>query len=229
MKKVLHRFIAKNSNSELAKFIKRWIFLLEVRLQDYYQQERFTEVLRSLARDKKEVLFFASELQVLMTMAESLQHLNGCYAEVGVFQGTSAKAICEFKGDKELHLFDTFEGLPKVDQIDEIFKRKMFKANRQDLEKRLSNYENVKIFEGLFPKTAKALTSEKYAFVHLDVDLYQSTKDALEFFYPRLEKGGVIISHDYHLKGVQKAVDEFSFEDGMLVSLPFSQCAIFRH
>ena len=33
-------------------------------------------------------------------------------AEVGVYQGVSAKLICEAKGDKELHLFDTFEGLP---------------------------------------------------------------------------------------------------------------------
>ena len=33
-------------------------------------------------------------------------------AEVGVYQGVSAKLICEAKGDKELHVFDTFEGLP---------------------------------------------------------------------------------------------------------------------
>lgn len=229
MKTAFHRFIAKHSNSRLAKRIKRWIFLLEIKLQSYYQAERFITVLHTLARDKREVLFFASELQVLMSMSESLRHVEGSYAEVGVFQGTSAKAICEFKGHKDFHLFDTFEGLPEVDQIDEIFKSRMFNASRQELEERLDAYENIHIHEGLFPNTTKKLKEETFAFVHLDVDLYQCTKDALDYFYPRLASGGVIISHDYHLKGVQKAVDEFNFKNGMMISLPFSQCAIIKH
>ncbi|PIZ94190.1 hypothetical protein COX84_05420 [Candidatus Micrarchaeota archaeon CG_4_10_14_0_2_um_filter_49_7] len=47
---------------------------------------------------------------------------------------------------------------------------------------------------------------------HIDVDLYQSTVDCLNFFYPRMQAGGVIISHDAHLGGVNKAFEEF-FKD----------------
>ena len=44
----------------------------------------------------------------------------------------------------------------------------------------------------------------------MDVDLYESTKAGLEFFYPRMSRGGIIMSHDYpSLNGVLKAVTEF--------------------
>jgi O-methyltransferase len=66
--------------------------------------------------------------------------------------------------------------------------------------------------EGIFPETATGLEDETFAFVHLDADLYQSTLDGLNFFYPRLSPGGCIIVHDYNhnWEGVTKAVDEFS-------------------
>jgi Macrocin-O-methyltransferase (TylF). len=44
----------------------------------------------------------------------------------------------------------------------------------------------------------------------LDVDLYQSTLDCLEFFYPRLNPGGIIVTHDYSwAAGVDRAFSEF--------------------
>jgi O-methyltransferase len=47
--------------------------------------------------------------------------------------------------------------------------------------------------------------------VHIDADLYQSTIDALEYFYPKLNNTGAIIIHDYNHNwdGVRKAVKEF--------------------
>jgi len=51
-----------------------------------------------------------------------------------------------------------------------------------------------------------------FALVNLDVDLYKPTKAGLEYFYPLLSPGGVIIIHDYTYKwpGIKKAVDEFA-------------------
>jgi hypothetical protein len=46
--------------------------------------------------------------------------------------------------------------------------------------------------------------------VNLDVDTHESTKQCLEFFYPRLSPGGILISHDYiTAPGVKKAFDDF--------------------
>ena len=58
----------------------------------------------------------------------------------------------------------------------------------------------------------RALEREPFAFVHIDVDLYEPTKDSLEFFYPLLSPGGVLLCDDYgstRCPGALKACDEF--------------------
>ncbi len=48
--------------------------------------------------------------------------------------------------------------------------------------------------------------------MHVDVDLYRPTRDTVEFFYPRLSPGGVILFDDYGsamCPGAARAVDEF--------------------
>ena len=56
---------------------------------------------------------------------------------------------------------------------------------------------------------ASQLNNAKFSFVHLDVDLYESTKESINFFSPRMIRGGIIVVHDYGCsRGVRKAVDE---------------------
>jgi O-methyltransferase len=67
--------------------------------------------------------------------------------------------------------------------------------------------------KGIFPTTAKPVEGKIFSFVHLDVSTYKSTLSCLEFFYPRMSTGGIILSHDYlNAFGVTKAFDEF-FEE----------------
>lgn len=77
----------------------------------------------------------------------------------------------------------------------------------------LSPLNNVLLFKGFFPNPQlKDDFDRTFSFVHLDVDLYKSTLDCLEFFWPRMVKGGIIISDDYkwaHTPGVKMAFDEF--------------------
>ena len=75
--------------------------------------------------------------------------------------------------------------------------------------------ENCVIKNGYFPETAEGLEDETFAFVSLDPDLYAPVLSGLEFFYPRLSGGGVIVVHDYDNKqfeGVRRAVFEFEQE-----------------
>lgn len=143
---------------------------------------------------------------------------NGNLAEVGCFNGGSTKLICEAKKENNLFVFDTFEGLPEVEEIDKSenkfecnFEKGQYKANYDDVKDYLKSYKNVFLHKGIFPQTnSEKINDKKFIFVHLDVDIYSSTKDCLEFFYPRMEKGAILISHDYSTaKGVKKAFDEF--------------------
>ena len=69
---------------------------------------------------------------------------------------------------------------------------------------------NVFITQGTFPQTSDIVKNKQFAFAHIDVDIYQATKDSLEFIYPRMSVGGVILVHDYPAhNGVKLAVDEF--------------------
>jgi hypothetical protein len=86
----------------------------------------------------------------------------------------------------------------------------------------LAQYPKIHIHEGLFPATAEPIRDEKFAFVHLDVDIYQSTLDGLEFFYPRLSPGGLLLSHDYQPGSTVAAAFDHYFADKKvaIVSLP---------
>ncbi len=155
------------------------------------------------------------EAYQLYLAVKNSNKIQGDIAEVGVFKGASAKIICEIKGDKRLHLFDTFEGLPKPNAFDDpnVFSKNQFASELSEVKDYLIQYPHVNFYKGTFPTTALPVSDKQFSFVHLDVDLYQSTHDSLTFFYPRMAKGGIIISHDYlNSLGVRKAVDDF-FKD----------------
>lgn len=163
--------------------------------------------------------------------------LEGDLVEAGVYKGASAKIICETKGDKPLHLFDTFKGLPEsmfspIDVSTEIakihVKPNMYSASLEEVKENLKTFKNVFYYPGLFPETAEPLKNKVFSFVHLDLDLFKSTLEALKFFYPRLVKGGIIVSHNYQdMPGVKAAFDEFFKDKQDKIELAgFSQCRI---
>ena len=143
------------------------------------------------------------------------QKLPGAIAELGVYRGGSAKLISLLKGEKELHLFDTFGGMPSVrPDVDLHAAGDFADTSLEAVQQYLSGFKNVFFHQGFFPDSAKELGTQPISFslVHLDADIYQSTKAGLEFFYPRMVKGGILISHDYrnlHCPGVKLAYDEF--------------------
>lgn len=163
-------------------------------------------------RSEIEMLMHDNEAYQVYMLAEKTAKIKGDVAEVGVYTGGSAKLICEAKGDRVLHLFDTFNGLPNLSKNDnqKQFHVGQYPASLDKVKNYLKNYKKVYFYKGIFPNTAVSLKNKKFSFVHLDVDIYQSTLDCLRFFYPRMNKGGIIISHDYiNSPGVKKAIDEF--------------------
>lgn len=157
-------------------------------------------------------------------VAANLPH--GDVAQLGVYKGGTAWMIasCFRHTQKKFYLFDTFAGLPQSSSSDghwhsiaegNDFSDVLF----QEVQKYFSPYQNIKFKKGLFPATAVGLEDARFSFVYLDADLYQSTKDGLEFFYPRMVPGGVIMLDDFGTPtwpGIQKAVEEFCNEQGIV-------------
>jgi hypothetical protein len=167
----------------------------------------------------------------LRTALLSTQKTAGDIAEVGVWQGASAAVICDTKPAKAVHLFDTFSGIPHVDPKDDgCYQVGDYIGSLDSVQRRLADYPDLHFYQGLFPDTAAPVKNHRFSFVHLDVDVYESTRAALTFFYPRMNVGGIILSHDYpDAPGVKSAFDEF-FQDRAEPVIPLldSQCLIVK-
>lgn len=223
-------FLKKISSSRLGFFLKSLVGRFEYVIMGYYHDPSTVSLLKEISTEDKPFLLNPSELYNIYGLAKFQNRIDGEFAEVGVFKGATAKAICEAKDpSKRLFLFDTFEGLPEVDTIDkEMFSNNQYASGAEIVKAKLEGYENIEIHKGYFPEeTGRFISDEAFAFVHLDVDIYQSTKESLAFFYPRLSKGGMIVSHDYHAAGVRKAFDEFCTSlDIPVFQFSTSQCLV---
>jgi O-methyltransferase len=176
----------------------------------------------------------ASALQIL-ACARAARRLGGSMAEAGVFGGATARLICEVKGDAPLHLFDVFETLQPADdsptpRAAEL--RRHFKQThvpRSEVERLLAPYPAVHLHPGVFPDSTKGFGDERFSFVHIDLDLEPSTRDALEFFHPRLLPGGIIGGDDYNDAGVGGAFDAyFAGRADTLIPLPWGPVIVVK-
>lgn len=198
----------KSGKAGLKKVVERSKFLVV----NYYRDLERGGVVELMNRIYNEVDFGIEYIEGLQiySLVKATAKVPGDLAEVGTYQGGSAKLICESKGLRTLHLFDTFEGLPEVEKIDSpYFAQGAWHGEYENVKKYVSTYPNVHLYKGIFPATAGPVEDKKFSFVHLDVDLYESTLACLKFFYPRMSAGGLILSHDSWAPGVQKAFNEF--------------------
>ena len=168
-------------------------------------------------------------------VAEEIKNRNvvGDVAEVGVARGTFSKLINYIFSDRMLYMFDTFDSFDRDEFNNDIslpvLKEEFYNLYRNiDIEeviKIMPNKENCIIKKGLFPDTTIGLENNTYAFVSIDVDLEKSIYNSLEYFYPRLNCGGVIFVHDYichDLEGVKRSIQRYEKEHGRLFKVPIA-------
>jgi hypothetical protein len=161
----------------------------------------------------------------------------GDVVECGCARGLSFLELCLDHGNRHpgwlgegFHVFDSFEGLSKPVDKDLDLGRSDAKAAHLaenmvagrfafSLELVSENvhrrFPNAQLHPGWIPSCFEAQPERTYRFVHIDVDLYQPTRDSLDYFHPRLAKGGIIITDDYIWPGARRAFREFCEEKGL--------------
>lgn len=159
------------------------------------------------------------------------EKLPGDVAECGCFKGHStfmvAARLAERGWTGRFLVFDSFEGglsdkVPadrtvRGDTKDEATRAQKleFASSRDAVAALLAPYPFVSLHAGWIPAVFDAtpeLADRRFALVHLDVDLYEPTRDSLACFAPRMVDGGVFVIDDYgsaHFPGCKAAVDEF--------------------
>jgi hypothetical protein len=182
-------------------------------------------------RQERESLISANEAFLVHSLAASQSRLDGVMAEVGVYQGCSAKLISLASRGTPLHLFDTFDGLPEPRPAEQVLLRKgQYRGSLRAVSAYLAGEQNIVLHPGEFPATTLGGEDLRFSFVHLDVDLEASMLACLDFFYPRMVPGGIILTHDYSwLAGVRAACDRFlTNRPEMMIEMPTSQAMLVK-
>jgi len=154
------------------------------------------------------------EKYILYNLAlDATRRCSGDSAECGVYKGGTAKMLAELVSDRPLYLFDTFSGMPETDPTRDLHRAGDFgDTSIEAVKAYLAEYENVRIVPGLIPSTLEAVRDREFSFVHIDLDVYSAIMAACQFFYPRMQAGGVMLFDDYGYSscpGARTAVDEF--------------------
>ena len=130
-------------------------------------------------------------------LLHTLEHVpkGGLVLEFGVWTGRTINTIAERVGrSRTVHGFDSFEGLPE--DWYGAYKEGTFHTGGKLPKVR----SNVVLHKGWFDKTLPDFASsqsEKIAFLHIDCDLYSSTKTIFEFLGDRILPGTVILFDEY--------------------------------
>jgi O-methyltransferase len=149
------------------------------------------------------LVFDRDRLWNLWHMAEQAAKGRGDVIEVGVWRGGTAywlaSAFASVGSRRQMHLCDTFAGVPPAGERDNFYKGgEHADADRDAVCALMKPFPEALVYKGLFPqKTGRWLEHLKFCFAHIDVDIYDSARDAFAFIWPRMTVGGIVVFDDY--------------------------------
>lgn len=151
---------------------------------------------------------------------QSAKLSNGSIIEIGVWRGGTGALIarqaknCDIQD--RVYLCDTFTGVVKAGPKDSSYKggehANTTRCVVEDLIFKRMNLDNIEILEGIFPdQTGHQIEMLQFRFCHIDVDVYQSAKDIVDWIWDRIVPGGIVVYDDYGFEGcdgITKYVEE---------------------
>lgn len=171
--------------------------------------------------------------------------IPGNIVECGVWKGGSMMAVALTlqqldATNRQLYLFDTFEGMSNPSDIDRSFRGEYASTLLETSERENANVwaycpleevqntlynvdypnERIHFVKGRVEETIPDAAPDRIAILRLDTDWYESTYHELVHLYPRLSVGGVLIIDDYgHWEGARRAVDEYVRQNALQILL----------
>lgn len=220
----------------LSKLAAKWGFQIYNRNLNWVDDNGFWEIWNSSPflnqrPDRKYVAW---------SMAIATLGVEGDTVECGVLDGATSYLICNAAKKlgihKRHHAFDSWEGLSDVlpedhteNKLNTFFwKKGDLSVSQETTMKNLAAFDSISYYKGWIPSRFKEVEEISFSFVHIDVDIYQPTRDSLEFFYPRMNPGGIILCDDYGYHtcpGAKKAFDDFMLDkiEGPVIHIPTGQ------
>ncbi len=203
------RLLTEVGNRLVPEYRFSWPFL------DWWHDEPLNNYLRQFNElgqfntDRKYMLY---QLQRLVAA------VPGDTAECGSLEGAGSYLIHLMNNQSEAHerwhhVFDSFEGLSEPGDGDgDHWEQGDLSVSMEQVARNMGDFERYTLYKGWIPARFHEVQDKRFAFVHIDVDLHQPTRDAIEFFYPRTNEGGIILCDDYGSSlcpGATRAIDEY--------------------
>lgn len=159
--------------------------------------------------------------------------VDGDLIETGVWRGGACimmRGVLQAFGDtnRSVWVADSFEGLPKpnsakyaADAGDTHFEWSGLQVGVEQVKHNFRRYglldDQVKFLVGWFKDTLPDAPIDKLAVARLDGDMYESTIQAIEVLYPKLQPGGFLIVDDFgtHVSQAQAAIHDYRKEHGI--------------
>jgi O-methyltransferase len=184
------------------------------------------KVPRAVVRKKIATPAGRANINILNEMIVRTRSLTGAVADCGVYKAASTVGMALFMRQhgirKQIYAFDSFQGFAPESVVGDLDLGEMardkvgysdFSLEQVKSKIRSFRIDNITLVPGYFHESFKTLPPEiRFSFVHLDVNLYESYREGLEFFYPRLDSSGIILLDEYNdppWPGCNKAADEF--------------------
>jgi hypothetical protein len=206
-------------------------FAAEPRFQEAYAAAKATDS------------WFGGDLQwrmhVLVWAATSALQTEGDFVECGTNRGGSAMMLVKYLGaelaSRPFHLFDTFCGLdPNLSLAHERERyAQLYPECHAQVLERFRPYANVRVVRGSVPATFPSSGIGPVAFLHLDLNAAAPERAALEYFWPKLARGGVVVLDDYNwvfCQSQKESLDEHARAIGRpILSLPTGQGILIKN
>jgi len=172
------------------------------RNMSFFEDARFMEAFNAnVVEEVEKTLIW--RLHVHSWCVRNCMQREGDFVECGVYRGFSVavSARCvDFGGSaKQWYLYDTFSGVP-ADQLNANHHSEERYAQaglEQDCRRRFAAYRNVQVVQGRIPEVLQEQAPARVAFLHLDMNSARAEAAALEFFWPRLVPGAILLLDDY--------------------------------
>lgn len=192
----------------------------------WLKDEQFLNIYNKIQNNTLVDIFRCYELFTLVKQTSKLK--SGSLIEIGVFEGGTGAIIAKQSElsniNEKVYLCDTFDGVVKSSEHDPNYNDGEHKATRITVENLLKNMniQNTLILEGIFPDdTGYEIEDLQFRFCHIDVDVYKSAKDIVEWIWPKMVIGGIIVYDDYGFstcKGIATQVEEqIDLEDRIVI------------
>jgi hypothetical protein len=206
---------------------------------DFMKNPQFLKGYAAAMRQQYKPSLGGWQVHVNQWAAFHAKQLEGDFVECGVNRGMYSMSnitYIDFKSLKErkYYLFDTFCGLDQEFCTEEEYLvwKDQYPDCYEFVVDSFKEYPNVVIVKGPVPKTLSQVDIKKVAYLHIDMNCALPEAEALKYFWPKLERGGIVVLDDYGWPACinqKRAIDDFVSSVGVKVlSLPTGQGMIIK-